>query len=59
MSDRVAHIAGDLSTFAFTVGLIDNPKALCGVRIQGAHRDAPLCPTCVKRAGWTHDKRHD
>ncbi|MGW4110183.1 hypothetical protein ACWEFJ_04840 [Actinosynnema sp. NPDC004786] len=58
MSDPVMHIAGDLAVLAHTVGLTTNPKALCGARITGAHRNAPLCPTCFERSGWTHDKRH-
>ncbi|ROP39109.1 hypothetical protein [Saccharothrix texasensis] len=58
MSDRVMHIAGDLSVLAFTVGLTNNPKSLCGVRIQGAREGAPLCPACFRRSGWTYDKRH-
>ncbi|WP_199441055.1 hypothetical protein [Umezawaea beigongshangensis] len=54
----VMHIVGNTRTLAHTLGLTDNPRALCGVRVgTGAARNAPLCPTCVTRAGWTHDKR--
>jgi hypothetical protein len=35
-------------------------KTLCGKTLragEGAAFDAPLCPTCVRNAGWTRDKR--
>lgn len=40
--------------------LFGNVKTHCGKVLRpgdGAARNAPLCPTCVKRAGWTTDKR--
>lgn len=56
--DAVMHIAGTVSTLGHTLGLTSRPKALCGVRITGSARTAPLCPACFRRSGWTHDKRH-
>ena len=54
----VMHIVGDLRTLAHQLGLSDNPRALCGTRVgTGAPRNAPMCPTCMHHAGWTHDKR--
>jgi len=58
MSDAVMHISGPVSTLAHTLGLTSRPRAMCGVRITGSARTAPLCADCVRRAGWTHDKRH-
>ncbi|MCP2093354.1 hypothetical protein LV78_001308 [Actinosynnema pretiosum] len=52
------HIARTGSTWAHTLGLITNPLALCGARIAGAERQAPLCQICFQLSGWTHDKRH-
>ncbi len=36
-------------------------RSLCGKRLRegdGAAHNAPLCPTCYRRSGWPHDKRH-
>ncbi|MDR7300402.1 hypothetical protein [Haloactinomyces albus] len=41
-------------------GLI-SVRALCGTKLKpgdGANPNAPLCPACYRKAGWTHDKRH-
>lgn len=57
MGSNVMHIAGDLSTLAHILGFTSNPKALCGVRIPGSDRNAPLCPKCFRLSGWTRDKR--
>lgn len=55
---NVMHIVGDLRTLAYELGLSDNPRALCGKRVgNGAPDNAPVCPACARRAGWTHDRR--
>lgn len=36
-------------------------RAFCGKKLkpgEGAARNAPLCPRCYRKAGWTYDKRH-
>ena len=55
--DSVMHIAADHRVVLNQLGLA-TPRALCGKKLRhGSARNAPLCPTCVRKAGWTHDKR--
>ncbi|WP_189053379.1 hypothetical protein [Longimycelium tulufanense] len=33
-------------------------RTYCGVTLtRGAQRNAPMCPACMKKAGWKDDKR--
>jgi hypothetical protein len=57
----VMHIVPTLRANAHDLGL---PVALtthCGITLRpghGAARNAPLCPTCQRHAGWgTQDRR--
>lgn len=58
--DPYMHIVGNVRAALHRFGLLA-PRALCGTRLDtglGAAPDAPLCPECFRRAGWTHDQRH-
>lgn len=39
--------------------LLGGVRTQCGVVFHGAPKNAPMCPKCVKAAGWTYDKRRD
>lgn len=55
------HIVPD-SLRADTAALgLNSVRAFCGKKLnpgEGAKRNAPLCPRCYRKAGWTYDKRH-
>ncbi|CAM06186.1 hypothetical protein A8924_7387 [Saccharopolyspora erythraea NRRL 2338] len=54
------HIVGSARSALHQLGLT-SAKTLCGKKLRqpedGAAKNAPLCPECYRRSGWTHDKR--
>lgn len=53
---------GRIAVHGLTGGLVAL-RAYCGAKLRpgqgGASRNAPLCPTCQRKAGWKTDKRRD
>lgn len=54
----VGHIVGDARVVLDRLGLLA-PRALCGTKIPDGQlpANAPMCPACIRKAGWSHDKR--
>ncbi|CAM00458.1 hypothetical protein A8924_1524 [Saccharopolyspora erythraea NRRL 2338] len=55
----VMHIVPTLRADLAAVGLASY-RTYCGTKLRsgdGAPKNAPLCPSCARKAGWTHDKR--
>lgn len=58
---QLAHIVSYTDHLLERAGLA-RPTAYCGQVLEfdeGSDYDAPLCPLCMRRAGWTYDKRQD